>query len=161
MLASITWRLRAICGTTLLRHPMLRHHTHPACVLFSIWGQLMPLEPAAEHMAAENKCVAVSRWLQISVGFLLPLLVEGAAQVAAFQEHQRERREAGLPHERGIHASVYHGLWALHASTSASIHSSTLIVLLCIVWQWCAMLGPAPPRASTTMAGKSGGWPRN
>lgn len=52
-------------------------------------------------------------YTHVAVGLFLPAPVAALAEAALFQRHQRQRRLAGLPPERGRDAALYEALWGL------------------------------------------------
>lgn len=96
-----------VCASACLSGPAAEQTTRRAFAALSALrvdvfrGAGMPALPAA------SQCAVVLTYLQVALGFLLPALVHAALECRLFARHQRERRRAGLPPERGLQAAAY------------------------------------------------------
>lgn len=97
-----------VCGSRPLASPAAHSMTHRVAWLLSATSlvTLHPAElaPPASDPAAE--CVAVARFLQLTLGLLVPLAWQAATESALFAAHQRQRAAEGLPPERGVDAKL-------------------------------------------------------
>lgn len=80
--------------------------------------------------------------MQVSIGFVLPALISVVREACLFQQHQRQRRQAGLPPERGWQAAAY--AWMAAAwepfDSDAVLLLSLAAGLPCLLWQIALML---------------------
>lgn len=108
MLACVAPTASGICsGVPLLQHPSVQSRTRRVYLMLSLLGQSIPLAPShftLPPLAVE--CTAVSTWLQLALGFLLPVTCEARTAARFFDHHQRQRQQAGLPPERGLQAAT-------------------------------------------------------
>ena len=128
-----------ICGAAPLAHPTAQRLTHHTYEWLSILAYLLPqpLSVVVQH-GALGECATVIRFFQFGLGLLAPQLAAGLSEARLFQRHQQQRRQAGLPPERGVHAAVYDFLWWLMLGGSGVHTSLVSLALLAACWDWCA-----------------------
>lgn len=138
-----------LCTAGQLTAPAARAHTR---VLYGLLGYVPLLLPlpmfSVSGLAApaDAQCATLLRFFQLVSG-LASLVWQAASQAPLHAAHQRERREAGLPPERGISARLY-ALVADYADPEMRPHlwlAAALAVGLC--WQLAlgVSLPPPPP----------------
>lgn len=114
--------------------------------------------PATRGQEAVAECVAVVSFFQIGIGLVLPLLLEARLAACLFHRHQRQRRAAGLPPERGPHAAAYRALWRLLAGDGSLPFAATAALLLIFCWDLCNLYsfrGAGGAAAASAAAGAS------
>lgn len=99
-----------LCSVALGAMAAVRRAVERASQLLSLlslvaWLPPRPLPPHGACSAAE--CAAVLLFIQLTLGFALPVLVAAVSESRAWELHQAQRRAAGLPAEGGRQATLY------------------------------------------------------
>lgn len=121
-------------------------------------GQLPLISESAEleqlGVTATTLRAALPHALQLCLGFCLPLIAQAVLESRMFRQHQRQRREEGLLHERGWQAAMYEGIaecWApFHGDAPLLLGLAT--GLPCLLWQFALMLTGAESLESSVAA---------
>lgn len=72
------------------------------------------LLPSADPpLGALGECCTLLTFTHLTLGLLLPAVALAAMEVRLFERHQRQRRQLGLPVERGWHARLYSAMAVL------------------------------------------------
>lgn len=94
-----------------LAHPSLQRDAHRIfhTVRHLLLGSSLPFwwPPGTPELGAAEEVEVLLVWLLVSLGLFVPVLVEMWTSTRLFQEHQHQRRQAGLLPERGPHALLY------------------------------------------------------
>lgn len=107
MLACVAPTARGICSVPLLQHPLVQKRTRRVFLMLTAVGQSVPLAPSHFTLTPPTaECAAVCTWMQVALGFLLPVAWETRTTARLFHHHQRQRQQAGLPPEGGLQAAT-------------------------------------------------------
>ncbi|KAI7839850.1 hypothetical protein COHA_006413 [Chlorella ohadii] len=144
LVASLLPHTRAGCAGPLMSHPAIQRATHRIYGMLSWVGTPLPL-PLAPMVAPTpvEECAVIVTFFQVGLGLLLPLLWEAVVAARAFAAHQRQRRAAGLPAERGLQAWLYTQVWELCSNTEGGLTVPPALlawILLAVAWDWTAFL---------------------
>ncbi|PRW33146.1 hypothetical protein C2E21_7801 [Chlorella sorokiniana] len=144
LVATLLPHTRAGCAGPLMSHPAVQRATHRIYGMLSWVGTPLPL-PLAPMVAPTpaEQCAVIVTFYQVALGLLLPLLWEAVTSARAFAAHQRQRRAAGLPPERGLQAWVYRQVWELCGNTEGGLTVPPALlawILLAVAWDWTAFL---------------------
>ena len=133
--------IRPICTNSFFTHPSTKAGTHSIYQLISMLCRpvLLPISPIVQPDAAAE-CMTVISWLQLTCGLVLPLLLELGVAARLFQVHQQQRRQAGVPAQRGCHVAVYDLAWALRWEDHAMPWGLLLWLVLAMSFDWCAFV---------------------
>ena len=99
-----------VCATQALANPGAQRLTRHAYELLDALRFNLLRAPGPVTLPPVAQCTAVLTHLHIVLGFLLPAMAQMAAETRQFAEHQRERRECGLPPEKGMEAALHSAL---------------------------------------------------
>lgn len=139
LLATLLPHLRTVCAGPLLSHPVVQRRTHALHRLLSYAGSPLPLSSAVEGSPADECAVTLS-FLQVACGVLLPLLLDTLAAARLFHQHERQRRAACIPLERGLAPAAYRGLHALLLSDGSLPLPLLAMALVAASWDFTALL---------------------
>jgi len=94
-----------------LQHPASQWVAHKAYALAQLlWlGGTMPPSAPASHRALPpaQECATVLTFLQLSLGLALPALAQAAVEAHLWRQHQQQRRQLGIPDEKGWQQRLY------------------------------------------------------
>lgn len=139
-----------MCTAQQLAAPAARAHTRALFAGLSPLSHVSPLPVISmgslKPPEEEIQCATLLRFFQLGCG-VAALVWQAATQARLHAAHQRQRREAGLPPERGGSACLYELLDALFADPLVWMHkwlAAALAVGLC--WQLAlgVSLSPQP-----------------
>lgn len=97
---------------------------------------------------AADQCTAVLLFTQLSLGFVLPLLYQATQEVARFAQHQSQRRQCGLPPERGWQQRLYGTIAAVVRPDEAYpllVPAVAIWLLSALLWEVTLLLAPTIP----------------
>lgn len=141
---SVSWAGH-MCTAQQLAAPAARAHTRALFALLSPLSHVSPLPVfslgGVEPPAAEVQCATLLRFSQLVCG-LAALVWQAATQARLHAAHQQQRREAGLPPERGASARILGILGELFADPLVRLQrwlAAALAVGLC--WQLALAVG--------------------
>jgi hypothetical protein len=133
---------RHVCSATALSHPAvhaaLRRVFHGAQVAACLTP--LPVSATLPDPPAEDQCTALVTFFQLGIGLLLPVLWQVLTEARLFQQHQRERRAAGLPPERGLEPAVLDFAWKLTMEGMALQATLCAWMLLSACWDQVSFL---------------------
>lgn len=75
----------------------------------------------------------------------MAVMMEAAAEARLFRLHQRQRRQAGVPPERGWQASLYNTISFCTHGGSPSDTGLCYFALLCACWDVCTVFACSSP----------------
>lgn len=140
------WRAApsSMCASAKLAAPAATRLTHSLTTLLSPLS-LLSMHPGSITLARGGKppdprveCEALLRFLQLSVGLFAPLLWHASTEASLFAEHQRQRRHARLPPERGPSAALLESVLQFRESPAPLVLFCALMALgLC----WSVAVG--------------------
>ncbi|KAL4428170.1 hypothetical protein ABPG75_002259 [Micractinium tetrahymenae] len=145
LVLSLLPHTRRGCSGAVLGHPAAARSTHSVYGALSWVGamQPLPLAPLARPSPADE-CTTIITFLHLGLGLVVPLLWEWLSVSRLFSEHERQRRRAGLPCERGLHAAAYRMLWAACGGVEGAGAALPPLLLgwmlLAATWDWTAYL---------------------
>ena len=113
MAALLIPRFPECCTTAALASPSAQLLSRRAYRLLGMlrFSLLPPIGLPALPPAAE--CAVLMTYTHITFGLVLPGLAAALTEAALFRQHQRQRRQAGLPPERGWDAAVHSAVGSL------------------------------------------------
>lgn len=145
---------RHVCGAAPLSHPAVHAALRRVYRSAQLVACLTPLPVSASlpDPPPEDQCTSLLHFFQLGLGLLLPVLWQTLSEARLFPQHQRERRAAGLPPERGLEAAVYSFVWKLTMDGMALQAALFAWMLLSTCWDQVSLLarsshgaGSAPP----------------
>lgn len=97
---------------------------------------------------AADQCSTVLLFMQLSLGFVLPLLYQASQECQRWQQHQRQRCQCGLPLEGGWQRGLY-GTVAAALRQDERYSALTLVVavwlLSALLWELAVLMVPSLP----------------
>lgn len=139
LLATLLPHLRDVCAGPLLSHPVMQRRTHSLHTLLSHAGTPLPLIREIEG-APEDECAVTLSFLQITLGALLPLLLDTLAAARLHHEHERQRRAASIPLERGLVPAAYRVVHSLLLSDGSLPVPLLAVGLVAATWDLASLL---------------------
>lgn len=133
---------RHVCSASSLSHPAVHGAVRRVYRGVQMAACLTPLPLAASlpDPAPEDQCTALVAFFQLSIGLLLPVLHQVLGDARLFQLHQRERRAAGLPPERGKEAAVLSFVWKMTMEGMGLQAALFAWILLSVCWDQTSAL---------------------
>lgn len=130
---------RSICAVPYLAALAARRAQQALHHALSLLSFVLPM-PVAPWVRPDDqaRCAALLAFFQVAFGALLPLLYTAFGEARLFLLHQQDRRAAGLPPERGLHASAYAWLWCVTLGGSSAFTAALVCVLLGVAWDYTA-----------------------
>lgn len=100
------------CGASQLQAPALRGVSHLLHAALSPLRYATPLPSLSAvglvpSPGSAAECVTLLRFVQLTLGLLVPLVWQAVTDAALFSTHQRQRAAAGLPLQSGFSARLY------------------------------------------------------
>jgi len=127
------WFNPTICSAIALSHPAAKQQTHQLFQLLELAN--FSLLPVTASVPPAAECAPVLGYLQLTAGLVLPLLAHAALESSLFQEHQRQRRQRGMPLECGIMQRLYDLISGLREALDRVMLAATLWMLLGLLWK--------------------------
>ncbi|PRW45353.1 hypothetical protein C2E21_6101 [Chlorella sorokiniana] len=132
MTVNMARRFPTVCAAACLSTPAAQQRTSAAFRLLGAlrYDMVRPLGSEAQpKLSAQSECIVVLTYLELTLGCLLPALIQAAAETRLYVVHCAERRRAGLPRECGWQARVHDEL----AELAQELSWPQIAVLLWVV----------------------------